>query len=75
MACGVGEEGSVRYLVGALLGIGAGVGTLWGIKGSGFGGSLESGLYSSMITYPAAVLAAAIVFWVVVAAMDPGSGH
>jgi hypothetical protein len=64
---------SLRYFVAGLLGIGAGVGTLWGIQGSGFAGSLESGLYSSMIIYPAAILAAAIVFWVVFAAMDPGS--
>jgi hypothetical protein len=64
---------SLRFFVAAALGIGAGVGTLWGIQGGGFGGSLETGLYSSMITYPAALLAFAIVFWVVFAAMDPGS--
>jgi hypothetical protein len=64
---------SLRFFVAGLLGIGAGIGTLWGIQGNSFGGNLETGLYSSMITYPAALLAFAVVFWVVFAAMDPGS--
>ena len=34
---------------------------------------LAGGLYSSLIIYPAALLAFAIVFWIVFAAMDPGS--
>lgn len=64
----------MRYLVGALLGCGAGAGILWGIPGTSFYG-LQATAYSTMIIYPAAVLATAIVFLVVVAAMDSGTGH
>ncbi|HVT50967.1 MAG TPA: hypothetical protein VHE77_05340 [Dongiaceae bacterium] len=66
---------SMRYFVAGLLGLAAGGGTLWGISGSGIAGEggLAGGLYSSLILYPAALLAFAIVFWIVFAAMDPGS--
>ena len=64
----------MRYLVAALLGAGAGAGILWGIPGTSFYG-LQNSAYSTMVIYPAAVLAFAAVFWIVVAAMDPGSGH
>ena len=63
---------SLRLFVAGLLGCGAGYGTLYLFQTGGFG-SLENGLFSSMIVYPAALLAAAIVFWVIFAAMDPGS--
>jgi hypothetical protein len=67
--------GALRYFVAALLGLAAGAGTLWGIAGSGIAGEggLAGGLYSSLIIYPAALLAFAFVFWIVFAAMDPGS--
>jgi hypothetical protein len=66
---------SLRYFVAGLLGLAAGVGTLWAMADSGIAGEdgLAGGLYSSLIIYPAALLAFAIVFWVVFAAMDPGS--
>jgi len=66
---------SMRYFVAAILGLLAGVGTLWVMAGSGIAGEqgLAGGLYSSLIIYPAAVLAFAFVFWIVFAAMDPGS--
>jgi hypothetical protein len=65
----------MRYFMAGLLGLLAGGGTLWGVSGSGLAGEggLAGGLYSSLILYPAAVLAFAIVFWIVFAAMDPGS--
>jgi hypothetical protein len=58
-----------------LLGLLAGGGTWWGVAGSGLAGDggLAGGLYSSLIIYPAALLAFAFVFWIVFAAMDPGS--
>ena len=66
---------SMRYIVAGLLGLVAGAGTLWVTAGSGISGEggLAGGLYSSLIIYPAALLAFAIVFWIVFAAMDPGS--
>ncbi len=66
---------SMRYFMATLLGLVAGGGTLWGIAGSGLAGEqgLTGGLYSSLIIYPAALLAFAFVFWIVFAAMDPGS--
>ena len=67
----------MRFFVAGLLGLAAGGGTLWGIQGSGLAGEggLAGGLYSSLIIYPAALLVFAIVFWIVFAAMDPGSEH
>jgi hypothetical protein len=66
---------ALRYFVASLLGIFAGGCTLWGIAGSGIAGDggLAGGLYSSLIIYPAALLVFAFVFWIVFAAMDPGS--
>jgi len=71
---------SMRYLIASLFGIAAGAGLLYGIGRFGEGGSgltgeggLPDGLYSSMVIYPAAVLVFAAVFWILFAAMDPGS--
>jgi len=64
----------MRYIVGALLGMGAGAGILWGIPGTSVYG-LQASAYSTMIIYPAAVLATVIVFLIVVAVMDSGTGH
>jgi hypothetical protein len=65
----------MRYFLATVLGLVAGGGTLYGVAASGLAGEggLAGGLYSSLIIYPSAVLAFAIVFWVVFAAMDPGS--
>lgn len=66
---------SMRYFVAGLLGVGAAIGAYYAISQSGLtgAGGLEGGLYSSFVTYPACLLVFAFVFWIVFAAMDPGS--
>jgi hypothetical protein len=68
---------AMPYIVATVLALAAGIGTLWGINASGVTeeGALANGLYASLVIYPAAVLAFAMVFWIVFAAMDPGSEH
>ena len=66
---------SMRYFAAGLLGILAAAGTFFGLQSSGLTGEggLAGGIYSGLVTYPAAVLVFVIVFWIVYAAMDPGS--
>ncbi|HVO04223.1 MAG TPA: hypothetical protein VMT54_18655 [Candidatus Cybelea sp.] len=64
---------SLRYLVAGILGLGAAIGTYYAINQSNLGSDLEGGLYSGLVMYPACVLVFAIAFWIVFAAMDPGS--
>ena len=65
----------MRFFVAGVLGILAGAGTLFGLGNSGLTGEsgLAGGMYSSLVIYPAAVLVFVIVFWIVYAAMDPGT--
>ena len=63
---------SLRLFVAGLLGCGAGYGVYWGFQTGSFGG-LVIGLYSCMIIYPTALLAAAKKNKKIFAAMDPGS--
>jgi hypothetical protein len=67
--------GTIRYLVAAVLAIGAGAGTYFGIATTGLAGEggLTGGMYSRLVIYPAVLLVGAFVFWIVLAAMDPGS--
>ena len=65
----------MRLLFSLIAGGAAGAGIYLGIGNSGlvYEGGLTGGLYSSLVIYPAALLVFAFVFWIVYAAMDPGS--
>jgi hypothetical protein len=65
----------MRFLVAGILGVLGGWGTIYVIGASGLTGEggLVGGLYSALVIYPAALLVFAIVFWIVYAAMDPGT--
>jgi hypothetical protein len=65
----------MRYVIAAVLAIAAGFATVHyiGKYSLDAAGGVSGGLYSGLITYPAALLAGAFVFWIVYAAMDPGS--
>jgi hypothetical protein len=66
---------NARYFVAAVLAALGAAGTFFGLRNSGLTGEggVAGGIYAGLVIYPAAVLVFVIVFWIVYAAMDPGS--
>ena len=66
---------SIRYVVAGLVGLAAVIGTLYAIPRAGSAGASDAagGLYSDFVVYPAVILAGCFAFWIVFAALDPGS--
>ena len=66
---------SLRYLFCILAAALAGGAVLYGIGQSGLAGEqgISGGIYTNLVIYPAGIIAAAIAFWIVWAATDPGS--
>ena len=69
--------GNLRYLVAGCMGLSIAGLLLFDIgqKGKDGWGGAHDGLYSVAILNPVTLLAFAIVFLIIYAAMDPGTGH